>query len=213
MKEFKITITCPECGRKLAFPLLKKKIRFSCPTENCNHQFEAMEGKITKNYQASDYDLENTIEGILNENIAADPSVRTWKILTSIFALGFVAILISIVVLSSTIRDRNRLTKMALSKLKTEDIDYEGIKSIITPKTQYLLEAFVENQYATGDSLTITELDSFRKSLTAMEYGLHRKFYFLNTDADTLYFYVEFVDSKKGSLLHVIPEELFSIWK
>ncbi len=200
MSDYKVTITCPECGKGFRFPIKENRIKFACPS--CKKTFEAVQGKLVQEETSDTAPKQKPQKSQRFKKLFQN--ITTWKLL-SIFFLVLSLTLVSIIYRNGTEkRAKNKTTLNFLNALKNQETNnFVRAKSFLTEDTKDLFSTFIESQYKYDDSLSVEMTNMFLNTLTALDYEERRIFSFKNIEGDTIHFYVDYELINDGYKLKV----------
>lgn len=132
-----------------------------------------------------------------------------WKIGTVLFGLSTVILLCVLMMrpgkpVSGDFRVYDSLSHEVINGLRSaQSGDYAMIKPLLTEGTSSRFDLFLQNQLTFEDTGSVNSIRSFINSVSPREYGVCRKFAYVNAKMDTCYFYVDFIPSEGSYKMNV----------
>jgi predicted RNA-binding Zn-ribbon protein involved in translation (DUF1610 family) len=232
MRETKTTIVeCRSCGGKLRIPVMENKIRFACPT--CKANYFARNGTVIDNIEQTPKaeptpkvepvpKVKPTPKG--EPSPEAEPAPKRdsapgqgtkgkaknpWRTVSIVLAAALVVFGFKYYADTRDHADQRSSVNSLITDMQQEltksgsDIDFDKIKSLLTPETRRNFEAFIESQFLHKDSASRAILATFVNSLETQEIHQTVKIRYKLPSGDTSYFRVEYVPDGIGYLMNV----------
>lgn len=209
MEVEKVIITCEKCSTKVRIPVKESLIKFKC--SNCGELYFALLGSLVPNPEESkvNQEPEPTIQNDevkQNEKIKIIDRLAFWKIASVVLLLSVIVLSIFLLQQKDEKKEQqkvlNNLTNDLLNNLRDpQKRDFEKIKSKLTDESRNIFEMFIESQFAYNDSTSLSKINGFINTLQPLEFQTGRRFLYITSTNDTLYFKIDYIPNGDSYLI------------